>query len=220
MILTVICSLDRSEAVKRTSVLFGENRDLSAAFNAFWRSRLGTKEAYSCEDNKKRKSIQQSNSQGPDRVEGRWLKRIKCEEDFSLQNCAGELDHVICTVCKSLFPFEEEFREIFREGGMPACPKCVEDSGVKAAAGIPPLSVGALEPHFVQEADSLQPIRPKAYARRRPVSSIIEPARTRAGEMEGGDTGNGTIPLFPMLELPIRRLINHDQDTNLDIYQG
>ncbi|KAI8909449.1 DHS-like NAD/FAD-binding domain-containing protein [Powellomyces hirtus] len=61
----------------------------------------------------------------------------------------GDLDNVICTMCKSKYPFDDPKSEFFREGSPPPCPECQIMQTVRIVAGKRSVTVGTLRPNIV-----------------------------------------------------------------------
>ncbi|KAJ3313054.1 hypothetical protein HDU76_002737 [Blyttiomyces sp. JEL0837] len=82
--------------------------------------------------------------------------RLSISNDYSsktplprLVQLHGDLDHVICTVCKSLYPFTTDHLDIFIEGSPPPCPACEELDSVRMALGKRSVAIGTLRPNVV-----------------------------------------------------------------------
>ncbi|KAJ3090681.1 hypothetical protein HK102_002950 [Quaeritorhiza haematococci] len=60
----------------------------------------------------------------------------------------GDLDHVVCTICNSLFEFSTSVQVEFREGSPPPCPSCQEQESIRSAMGKRALSIGILRPNI------------------------------------------------------------------------
>ncbi|KAI9359939.1 DHS-like NAD/FAD-binding domain-containing protein, partial [Zopfochytrium polystomum] len=61
----------------------------------------------------------------------------------------GDLDNLVCTLCRTKFPFGSTHLPTFRQGRPPACPSCVEAMTIRAASGKRALPVGTLRPNVV-----------------------------------------------------------------------
>lgn len=61
----------------------------------------------------------------------------------------GDLEHVICNICMSVYNFHDDICKEFSTGQAPTCPKCSECGQVREAAGKRKVSVGFLRPNIV-----------------------------------------------------------------------
>ncbi|TPX32758.1 hypothetical protein SeMB42_g07582 [Synchytrium endobioticum] len=61
----------------------------------------------------------------------------------------GDLDSLICTLCKSKYAFSDQDVLKFKAGQAPACPKCIENDERRRAQGRRTISVGTLRPNIV-----------------------------------------------------------------------
>ncbi|KAI9019762.1 DHS-like NAD/FAD-binding domain-containing protein [Hyaloraphidium curvatum] len=84
----------------------------------------------------------------PPRVKGK-AKQEDGANHVRVVQLHGDLDHVVCTLCRASFSFEEEHRLVFQGGEPPACPSCVETEATRQAAGKRRLGVGTLRPAIV-----------------------------------------------------------------------
>lgn len=61
----------------------------------------------------------------------------------------GDLDTVVCTLCKTEFNFSEEYRFAFGDGAPPECPSCVRSAELRVADGKRTMATGRLRPNIV-----------------------------------------------------------------------
>lgn len=82
-------------------------------------------------------------------------KRLGLSSDLAQQKSLkvvqlhGDLLNVICTMCKTKYPFEEEILEIISDGDIPECPACEEKQVFRSAQGKRPITTGILRPDIV-----------------------------------------------------------------------
>lgn len=79
---------------------------------------------------------------------GRAPKQTE-RQDVRVVQLHGDLDSVICTLCRAKFDFQEEHREVFQGGEPPACPTCLDTEATRLAAGKRKLGIGTLRPNIV-----------------------------------------------------------------------
>jgi NAD-dependent histone deacetylase SIR2 len=61
----------------------------------------------------------------------------------------GDLDHVTCTHCKTLLPFDNTHMSVFNSGTAPECPSCVSAVEIRTALGKRTMAIGTLRPNVV-----------------------------------------------------------------------
>ncbi|KAJ3408905.1 hypothetical protein HDV05_004692 [Chytridiales sp. JEL 0842] len=61
----------------------------------------------------------------------------------------GDLDHVTCTHCKTLFPFNTTHTTTFLTGTAPDCPSCISADDLRTSMGKRSVAIGTLRPNVV-----------------------------------------------------------------------
>jgi NAD-dependent SIR2 family protein deacetylase len=87
------------------------------------------------------------NAETPPRGKGK--ERAPEKEDVRVVQLHGDLDRVVCTLCRAMFDFNESHRATFHGGEPPACPACLDNEAARLAAGKRKLGVGTLRPNIV-----------------------------------------------------------------------
>ncbi|KAJ2328713.1 NAD-dependent deacetylase hst3 [Coemansia sp. RSA 2702] len=61
----------------------------------------------------------------------------------------GDLDHVVCTICHTRYPFTRQLAQEFCEGTPPPCPRCKEIETLRDIVGKRSVTAGVLRPDIV-----------------------------------------------------------------------
>ncbi|KAJ2781985.1 NAD-dependent deacetylase hst3 [Coemansia javaensis] len=61
----------------------------------------------------------------------------------------GSLDNVICTICRTRYPFTDRMADEFRGGSPPPCPRCKELEVIRGVVGKRSVATGVLRPNIV-----------------------------------------------------------------------
>ncbi|KAI8816006.1 DHS-like NAD/FAD-binding domain-containing protein, partial [Fimicolochytrium jonesii] len=71
------------------------------------------------------------------------------KQDLRIVQLHGDLNNVICNMCRTLYPFDDVKRDSFREGTPPSCENCENLQVVRELAGKRAVAVGTLRPNVV-----------------------------------------------------------------------
>ncbi len=69
------------------------------------------------------------------------------QKDAKVIQLHGDLDHVYCTLCRTVLDLSTEYLQEFRNGQAPPCPKCLDMEQTRKAAGRRATAVGLLRPN-------------------------------------------------------------------------
>ncbi|KAI8844170.1 DHS-like NAD/FAD-binding domain-containing protein [Chytridium lagenaria] len=61
----------------------------------------------------------------------------------------GSLDAVVCSLCVSLYPYDDDHHSAFSTGAAPQCPRCIAHQESRTSRGKRGTAVGALRPNVV-----------------------------------------------------------------------
>lgn len=88
-------------------------------------------------------------TQNIDCLENRLSLSSDATSTTRLIHLHGDLEFVVCTLCRTRYPFSEDHLSHFRLGYPPACPQCHEASNLRVASGRRNLACGTLRPNVV-----------------------------------------------------------------------
>ncbi|KAF9513947.1 hypothetical protein BS47DRAFT_1282622, partial [Hydnum rufescens UP504] len=75
-------------------------------------------------------------------------------KDVKVIRLHGDINHVICSLCHSVFVWEPDVMESFKQGIPPSCPHCTQLNDNRIRRGKRGISIGTLRPDIVMYGES------------------------------------------------------------------